>query len=183
VIARQHVSRDSAPGGGVPHAAVVGVPRGAPLGATRFPASIQVPRGGQAGGQKRHAPHSCESRAVLTEDDTPRGETEFDETPECSHNDRMERNLVGARELKARLGRYLRRVREGRTVVVTERGQPVAELRPLPADSSADAVLARLMAMGAVTRVSDKPLAPFRPVENRGGSATAAVLEDREDRF
>ena len=32
----------------------------------------------------------------------------------------MERNLVGARELKARLGTYLRRVRQGRTLVVTD---------------------------------------------------------------
>ena len=49
----------------------------------------------------------------------------------CSHDDYMSNNLVGARELKARLGSYLRRVRQGQTLVVTDRGQPVAELRPL----------------------------------------------------
>jgi hypothetical protein len=31
----------------------------------------------------------------------------------------MERTAVGARELKTRLGAYLRRVREGRTLLVT----------------------------------------------------------------
>jgi len=95
----------------------------------------------------------------------------------------MERNLVGARELKARLGTYLRRVRQGRTLVVTDRGQPVAELRPVGRGTGRDAVLAKLKAEGAVTRTVEKPLAPFRQVESRGGSAAAAVLEDREDRF
>ena len=95
----------------------------------------------------------------------------------------MERNLVGARELKARLGTYLRRVRQGRTLVVTDRGQPVAELRPVDAGTGVDAVLAKLKAAGAVTRTTDKPLRPFRHIESRGGSAAAAVLEDREDRF
>ena len=48
----------------------------------------------------------------------------------------MERSVVGARELKTRLGTYLRRVREGRTLLVTDRGEPIAELRPLPADTA-----------------------------------------------
>ena len=38
---------------------------------------------------------------------------------------------VGARELKIRLGGYLQRVRQGHTLVITDRGHPVAELRPL----------------------------------------------------
>ncbi len=34
---------------------------------------------------------------------------------------------VGARELKTRLGAYLRRARDGQRIVVTERGTPAAE--------------------------------------------------------
>lgn len=101
----------------------------------------------------------------------------------CSHNDYMDRDLVGARELKARLGTYLGRVRQGRTLLVTDRGQPVAELRPVDFGTGVDAVLAKLKAAGAVTRTTDKPLGPFRQVESRGRSAAAAVLEDRKDRF
>jgi prevent-host-death family protein len=95
----------------------------------------------------------------------------------------MERNLVGARELKVRLGRYLRRVREGRTLVVTDRGQPVAELRPIGVEAETDTVLAKLEANGAITRPKDKRLPPFRPINSRGDSASAAVTEDRADRF
>lgn len=95
----------------------------------------------------------------------------------------MERNVVGARELKARLGTYLRRVRQGRTLVVTDRGQPVAELRPIAAGSGVEAILTRLTAAGAVTRTVHEPLALFRQVVSRGRSAAAAIVEDRRDRF
>lgn len=39
---------------------------------------------------------------------------------------------VGVRELRQNLSVYLRRVKEGETLEVTERGQPVARLTPNP---------------------------------------------------
>lgn len=95
----------------------------------------------------------------------------------------MPRNQVGARELKVRLGTYLRQVRHGRTLVVTDRGQPVAELRPLPEASSRDSALARLEARGVVTRPTTKGLTPFRLIESRGVPLSAAVVAERVDRF
>jgi prevent-host-death family protein len=50
----------------------------------------------------------------------------------------MKRSAVGSRELKARLGTYLRKVQQGETLVITERGRPVAELRPISAETSGD---------------------------------------------
>ena len=44
---------------------------------------------------------------------------------------------VGVRELKNRLSEYLRHARAGETVLVTDRGEVVAELVP-PGSSSAD---------------------------------------------
>lgn len=38
---------------------------------------------------------------------------------------------VGVRELKSRLGHYLRAVRRGETIVVTTRGKPLARLVPI----------------------------------------------------
>lgn len=46
----------------------------------------------------------------------------------------MAGNTVGARELRARLGKYLRSVREGETLIVTDYGEPIAELRPIRDD-------------------------------------------------
>ena len=58
---------------------------------------------------------------------------------------------VGLRELKNRLSAYVRHVRAGHPVVVTDRGQVVAELRP-PGQTSAnmkiDPAVARLVNRG-----------------------------------
>ncbi|MFZ4519381.1 MAG: type II toxin-antitoxin system Phd/YefM family antitoxin [Microthrixaceae bacterium] len=43
--------------------------------------------------------------------------------------------VVGVRDLKAHLSEYLGRVRDGETLVVTDRGRPVARLVPYGADS------------------------------------------------
>jgi prevent-host-death family protein len=95
----------------------------------------------------------------------------------------MARNVVGARELKTRLGTYLQQVREGRTLVVTDRGEPVAELRPLPSDDSLPSVLLKLSTKGTVTLPSRAGLPEFRPIRSHGASIADAVGEDREDRF
>ena len=93
---------------------------------------------------------------------------------------------VGSRELKTRLGTYLRLVKEGATLIVTERGRPVAELRPL--SEREDLLHYRLYDLAAQGVIGSeiaerKALEPFEPIVSRGGSASAAVLEDREERF
>jgi prevent-host-death family protein len=89
---------------------------------------------------------------------------------------------VGARELKTRLGGYLRQVRQGTTIVVTERGEPVAQLCPLPPRGARDedARLADLERLGVLTRRIPGPPQPFRPVRMRGASLSDAVVEERE---
>jgi prevent-host-death family protein len=91
---------------------------------------------------------------------------------------------VGARELKTRLGAYLEEVRRGRTIVVTERGEPVAELRPLGlATTGVEAQLDRLAALGFLSRPSRRPLRRFRPIRHRGRPLSDTVAEERGDRF
>jgi prevent-host-death family protein len=90
---------------------------------------------------------------------------------------------VGSRELKVRLGTHLRQVRQGRTLIITDRGVPVAELRPIELGSGRDAILRTLEAHGAVTRPVRPRLAPFTPIASRGRSIAEAVALDRRDRF
>jgi prevent-host-death family protein len=83
---------------------------------------------------------------------------------------------VGVRELKNSLSRYLKRVKDGETIVVTERGRPVARI--LPADVP-DRIV-RLMAEGRVSW-SGRPFGPpehvIRPRPGRPFSEY--VAEDR----
>lgn len=91
---------------------------------------------------------------------------------------------VGAREFKTRLGTYLRQVREGRTLTITDRGRPVATVTPVDmTGQSIEARLDRLRAEGVVTGTG-KPLKRVsRPIVVRGRPLSETVIEDREDRF
>ncbi len=95
------------------------------------------------------------------------------------------RKAVGSRELKTRLGTYLRQVKAGASLIVTDRGRPVAELRPLEQyENSPEARLRELGAIGVVSSdVAERvPLPPFEPIRSRA-SLSQAIREDREDRF
>lgn len=37
---------------------------------------------------------------------------------------------VGCREFKNRMGKYLHTVRQGQTLIITDRGRPIAQLGP-----------------------------------------------------
>ena len=73
----------------------------------------------------------------------------------------MER--VGVRELRQNLSVYLRRVKEGRRLEVTERGQPVAaRLEPIVEERDP---VARLEQQGRVLRRGRGDLSKIRPLK------------------
>jgi prevent-host-death family protein len=87
---------------------------------------------------------------------------------------------VGSRELKNRLGRYLRRVASGEELLITDRGKPVARLisaREEPPNP--DEVLRKLAAEGHI-RLATKPFRHRKPPLNRGKSLSRILLEDRD---
>ncbi|HWJ44225.1 MAG TPA: type II toxin-antitoxin system prevent-host-death family antitoxin [Gaiellaceae bacterium] len=92
----------------------------------------------------------------------------------------MER--VGVRELRQNLSVYLRRVRRGETLEVTERGQPVAILQPIVA---ADDALARLATRGIPLRRGAGNLADLPPpADVKLDQRLSEVLDDlREERL
>ena len=85
---------------------------------------------------------------------------------------------VGIRELRANLSRLLDAVKEGREIVVTDRGKPVARLVPLPEDDP----LERLISLGWATRGTGvrKPIRPEDLVKARG-SVTELLIQMREE--
>ena len=86
---------------------------------------------------------------------------------------------VGIRELKSRLSHYLRQVKAGQTLTITERGKPVATIRPV-AQSLEEKLDA--MAKAGLLQWSGKKLEPMEPVAAVRGDRTVAdlLIEDRE---
>jgi prevent-host-death family protein len=92
---------------------------------------------------------------------------------------------VGIRELKNRLSEYLRSVRLGETVLVTDRGEVVAELLPPGqgrTDPAVPAGLRELAKRGLVTLGSagEPNLYPSLPLNRRERRRSAAQLLDDE---
>ncbi len=94
---------------------------------------------------------------------------------------------VGIRELKARLSQYVREVRRGEIILVTDRGEVVAESRQpgggAPAGSETDLGLRRLAeAGGLVVREShDSALYEASPVRVKPGTAKRLLDQERAD--
>ena len=91
---------------------------------------------------------------------------------------------VGVRELKNRLSEYIRQVRSGESVLVTDRGEVVAELTPPghgTADGEVPAALLALAKRGLATlgAASDASLYPSLH-RKRKRRFTAAQLLDEE---
>lgn len=89
---------------------------------------------------------------------------------------------VGSRELKNRLGRYLQMVRRGKTLIITDRGKPIAKVSPPDDDAQPEPtlmeVLKRLDAEGKI-RLAKGRIGKFRAVPSRGKSASEMIIEDR----
>jgi antitoxin (DNA-binding transcriptional repressor) of toxin-antitoxin stability system len=96
---------------------------------------------------------------------------------------------AGIRDLKNNLSRYIKRLRVERRIVVTDRGEVVAELR-LPETSAGDPRAQRyaeLVAAGVIRPAMDTgdPLADWPSAEELSlpaGAVTALINEDRDDR-
>lgn len=89
---------------------------------------------------------------------------------------------VGVRELRQNLSVYLDRVKAGETLEVTERGEPVAELRPRSPERLSP--WERMIADGLVTRATIRPRDIPPPLPNPdpdGPTLTEILLQMREE--
>jgi prevent-host-death family protein len=85
---------------------------------------------------------------------------------------------VGVRELRQNLSVYLRQVKAGETLDVTERGQVVARLTPALPERVP--VLERLIAEGRATPAAGDILR-HEPIDTGPGPALSRVLEEMRD--
>jgi len=90
---------------------------------------------------------------------------------------------VGLRELKNRLSAYVREVRAGQAVVVTDRGQVVAELRApgrVPSGMKVDPGIAELVNRGQLILGAPNTGRVYPSLPRLLRSTTAAKLLDAE---
>ena len=94
---------------------------------------------------------------------------------------------LGLREANQQFSKAIKAVRAGKEVVLTERGHPIAIIKPIKIKDES-ARLAALQAMvdeGLVTPAARKgptPVPRWRPVKVKGKRLSQTVIDDREDR-
>jgi len=85
---------------------------------------------------------------------------------------------AGIREVKNRFSGYLRRVKQGEIIVITERNTPVAKLVPIKDDEQAAALT--LVEQGIASWRGGKPQGIAVPPATSGNkSISSLVVEDR----
>ena len=80
---------------------------------------------------------------------------------------------VGIRELKQKLSAYMRRVRAGETITITDRGTPVGRIVPIA--QTTQARLESLVEAGLIER-NEGQLRDMEPVARVKGNRTVAEL-------
>jgi prevent-host-death family protein len=92
----------------------------------------------------------------------------------------MREKTVGIRELKAQLSAYLKEVKNGSTVVITERGRPVGRI--IPAGEPLEEKMQHLIRSGDIAWSGRKLQAGHPAVKLRRGRKTIAeiVSENRD---
>ncbi len=86
---------------------------------------------------------------------------------------------VGTRELKAKLSEYLRRVKAGETIIVTERGRTIGQITPV--QPTVEKRMEALVKSG-VAEWNGKKYQPQKPAaQNRGRKQLSdLIIEDRD---
>jgi prevent-host-death family protein len=89
---------------------------------------------------------------------------------------------VGMREANIHFADYIRKVRSGVEIILTDRGVPVAMIKPLAtASSTIEKKLAELDDSGLISRAK-KAFSLPKPLACKGGMISDTIAELRRDR-
>jgi len=88
---------------------------------------------------------------------------------------------AGIKDVKNNLSSYLKRVKTGEDIIITERGKPIARIiRENASDTSLHLALAPLIKKGVIKMPTLNPPQAFAPpLLTPGKSASEMVLDDR----
>jgi prevent-host-death family protein len=92
---------------------------------------------------------------------------------------------LGLREANQRFSKAIKAVRAGKEVVLTERGQPIAVIKPIKTKDAAEIAMQAMVDEGFLTpasRTGPTPAPRWRPAKVKGKPLSQTVIDDREDR-
>jgi prevent-host-death family protein len=90
---------------------------------------------------------------------------------------------IGLREANQRFSKAIKAVKAGKDVILTDRGKPIAVIKPLTPAAGPEQVVRDLEAAGVLQAATRRgPMPPWRPRRLRGSPLAQTVEEERETR-
>jgi len=91
----------------------------------------------------------------------------------------METQRIGIRELKARLSAYLKNVKKGETIVITEHGQPVGKI--IPVNQKIPEAITSLVESGLVQWSGKSLTSTQTGIKNKGDRQISDLLVEMRE--
>ncbi len=90
---------------------------------------------------------------------------------------------VGLRDANQQFSKLMKAVRGGKEILLTERGKPLAVVRPIRQGDETESTIQRLEAAGLLRPAARRgTLPPWRPRSMRGVPTSQTLREERDDR-
>ena len=90
---------------------------------------------------------------------------------------------IGLREANQRFSKAMKAVKAGKDVILTDRGKPIAIIKPLTQSPGPEQVIRDLEAAGVLQAATRRgPMPAWRPRRLRGAPLAQTVEEERETR-
>lgn len=111
-------------------------------------------------------------------------ETPLDNEVTFDYYDHMQTKTIGIREMKAHLSGYLRNVKQGEELLISDRGKAIARIVPVGAPTEGSKLHTALVKMALMgTIILPSSYKPPRPPKYRkkvkGSTFSKSVIEDR----
>jgi antitoxin (DNA-binding transcriptional repressor) of toxin-antitoxin stability system len=91
---------------------------------------------------------------------------------------------IGLREANVHFSKYVSMVKNGKEIVLTERGMPIATIKPLPQGASGMKKRIKLLEEKGLLRCGKKGKFPLhKPVVIKGGPISETVTTTRAERL
>jgi prevent-host-death family protein len=92
---------------------------------------------------------------------------------------------MGLREANQQFSKAVKAVKAGKEVILTERGKPIAVIKPLRQKKTLDATIRRLEAEGILRPALKRgpmPTPTWKPIRVKGKPMSQTISEERDER-